>query len=306
MGGAASIWLDAGALLLLLGLGGAAVLDARTREVPDRLWQILGILGAIGGGIVLLPDGVLPLVGWSLAAGLALEHVIPWDAEGKGWVGAWADYLELAAYVGVTALLGFGTFRWGLGGGGVPPVALAVLATVIIARVLFEAGVLYGGADAKALIIAGLLVPLFPIPWLAVPSTAQLLTSFVPYAINLLMDAALLSVVVPIVVAGLNLRRREFSLRTGFTSYTMPVQELPRRFVWVRDPAYPVDPEAEAAIETSEQDREWRVRIARELTDRGIPRVRVGPQLPFIVLMVGGALGALLLGNWIVDLLAWL
>jgi prepilin signal peptidase PulO-like enzyme (type II secretory pathway) len=30
----------------------------------------------------------------------------------------------------------------------------------------------------------------------------------------------------------------------------------------------------------------------------------VGPQLPFIVLMAGGALGAVLLGNWIIDLLA--
>jgi hypothetical protein len=306
LAGAASVWLEGGAVLLLVGLGLAAVLDARTREVPDRLWQVLGVLGAVGGGVVLLPGGILPLAIWTLVAVLALEHVFPWDAEGKGWVGAWADYLELVAYVGVVAIVGIAVVRLGVGNNGVPGVAIAVLATVIIARVLFEAGVLYGGADAKALIIAGLLVPLFPLPWLAVPSSAQLLTSFVPYAINLLMDAALLSVVIPIVVAGINLRRREFTLRSGFTSYTIPVEELPRKFVWVRDPAYPVDPEVEASIETSEEDRQWRVRVARELQVRGVTRVRVGPQLPFIVLMVGGAVGALLLGNWIVDLLAWL
>ncbi|MCI4342745.1 MAG: hypothetical protein L3J92_01320 [Thermoplasmata archaeon] len=304
MAAVGSVWLDLGALFLLAGLTFAAVLDVRTREVPDRLWQVLGVLGVVGGSVVIAPDGTLPLAFWLLSAGLALEHVFPWDAGGEGWVGEWADYLELIAYVGVSALVGFGAYRWGIGGGGVPPGAVALLVTVLIARGLFEAGVLYGGADAKALIIAGILVPLFPVPWIGVPASTHLLTSLVPYAIDLLMDAALLSVVVPIAVAVVNLRRSEFSVRTGFTTYTIPVGELPHRFVWVRDPRYPVDPEAEASIETSEEDRRWRTKVARELESRGISRVRVGPQLPFIVLMAGGALGALLLGNWIVDLLA--
>ena len=304
MAAVGSVWLDLGAILLLVGLAIAAVLDVRTREVPDRLWQVLGVLGVVGGSVVIAPDGGLPLVFWLVSAGLALEHVVPWDAGGKGWIGEWADYLELTAYLGVLAVVGIGAFRWGIGGGGVPPVAIALLATVLVARGLFEAGVLYGGADAKALIIAGILVPLFPVPWIGVPTSTLLLTSFVPYPVDLLMDAALLSVVVPIVVAIVNLRRREFSVRTGFTTYTIPVGELPHRFVWVRDPRYPVDPEEEASFETSDEDRTWRTQVAGELESRGISRIRVGPQLPFIVLLVGGTLGALLLGNWIVDLLA--
>jgi prepilin signal peptidase PulO-like enzyme (type II secretory pathway) len=304
LAGAGPLWLDLAAVVLLGGLGIAAVLDARTREVPDRLWQILGVIGAVGGAVVLCPDGWLPLAFWILVAGLALEHMFPWDAEGRGRVGEWADLIELVTYVGVTALVGFGVFRLGLGAGGVPPTAVALLVTVIIARLLFEAGVLYGGADAKALIVAGALVPLFPIPWLGVPASSLLVTSFVPYAVNLLMDAALLSVVIPLAVAFRNLRRGEFSLRTGFTTYTIPVDELPRRYVWVRDPAHPSNREEEEAIETSEEDRAWRRKVAMDLKARGISRVRVGPQLPFIVLMAVGALGALLLGNWIIDLLA--
>ncbi len=304
LAGAGPLWLDLGAFVLLVGLGIAAALDARSREVPDRLWQVLGILGAIGGAVVIAPGGWVPLAFWLLVAGLALEHMFPWDAEGRGWVGEWADLLELIAYLGIVIVVGVGAFRVGLGGGGVPPTAVALLVTVIIARVLFEVGVLYGGADAKALIIAGVLVPLFPIPWLGVPTNALLFTSFVPYAVNLLMDAALLSVIIPIVVAVQNVRRGEFSFRTGFTTYTIPVDELPRRWVWVRDPARPTDPKEEEALETSEEDRAWRSRVAAELKARGIARVRVGPQLPFIVLMAGGAVGALLLGNWIIDLLA--
>jgi hypothetical protein len=304
LAGAGPVWLDLGAALLLVGLAIAAVFDARTREVPDRLWQVLGVLGAIGGAVVVAPGGLLPVLVWFLVIGLALEHMFPWDRDGRGWIGKWADPIELVAYVGVTVFVALAFDRSGIGPEGVPISAVALLATVIVARLLFEVGVLYGGADAKALIIAGVLVPLFPVPWVGVPANSLLITSFVPYAVNLLMDAAVLSVVVPIGVAIRNVRRGEFSVRTGFTTYTIPVDELPQKWVWVRDPARPTTPEEEEAIATSDEDRAWRTRVAQELKSRGIQRVRVGPQLPFIVLMAGGALGALLLGNWIIDLLA--
>jgi hypothetical protein len=304
LAGAGPAWLDLGALVLLVGLAVAAVLDVRTREVPDRLWQVLGVVGVIGGAVVLAPYGAVPVLFWIVVAALALEHMFPWDGDGRGTVGEWADVIELVAYVLVVVIVAVGIAHWGFGTGGVPPSAVALLVTVIVARGLFEAGVLYGGADAKALIIAGVLVPLFPVPWIGIPTNALLFTSFVPYAVNLLMDAALLSAVVPVAVAIRNLRRGEFSVRTGFTTYTIPVDELPRRYVWVRDPVRPTTPEEEEGIETSEEDRAWRVKVAAELKARGIARVRVGPQLPFIVLMAGGALGAVLLGNWIIDLIA--
>ncbi|MCI4365758.1 MAG: hypothetical protein L3K10_06850 [Thermoplasmata archaeon] len=306
MGGAGPLWLDLGALVLLGGLGFAAFLDARTREVPDWLWQGLGIVGALGGVIVLSTDGGWSTLIWVLVAGLALEHVIPWDAHGGEWMERWADALELLGYLGVVVAVGVGVVRLGLGPGGTPPTAVALLVTVVVARVLFEAGVLYGGADAKALIIAGLLVPLFPVPWLSIPANGQLAASIFPFAVNLLMDAALLSAFIPVAVALRNARRGEFSVGTGFTTYTIPVADLPHQFVWVRDPVYPTDREEEESIETSEDDRQWRVRVAGELEARGVPRIRVGPQLPFVVLLAAGALGALLWGNWIIDVLAWL
>jgi hypothetical protein len=304
LAGAGPLWLDLGALVLLAGFAVAAALDFRTREVPDRLWQVLGIVGAIGGGVVVAPGGVAPVAVWVVVSALALEHMFAWDADGKGAIGAWADVIEVAAYVGVMAFVGVGILRWGIGANGVPLTALALLLTVIIARALFEVGVLYGGADAKALIIAGVLVPLFPVPWLEIPETARVFTSFVPFSVDLLMDAAVLSAAVPVAVAIRNLRRGEFSVRTGFTTYTIPVDELPHRYVWLRDPVRPADLDEENAIETSEEDRQWRAKVAGELKSKGIARVRVGPQLPFVVLMAAGAAGALLAGNWIIDLLA--
>jgi hypothetical protein len=296
--------MDVGAVLLLAGLTVAALLDVRTREVPDRLWQVLGLVGASGGAVVLAAGGSIALALWLLVAALALEHMFPWDANGESWLGRWADHLDLLAYVGVVAVVAVSALAFGVGPSGVPTAAVALLVTIILARLLFEGGVLYGGADAKALMIAGVLVPLFPLPWLGVPAGAVLVTTFLPFAVNVVMDAALLSVVIPIGVALLNLRRGEFSVRSGFTTYTIPVEELPDRFVWVRDPDHPVDRSEEDEIETSEEDRAWRRKIAHELTAKGVRRVRVGPQLPFLVFLAVGALGALLVGNWVVDLLA--
>jgi hypothetical protein len=296
--------LDAGALFLVAGLAIGAITDARTREVPEALWVVLSIAGAILGGLAVVPGGWVPTIFWLVAAAFVLEHMVPWD---ESFGGEWrADLAELGAYLGVLVLFGLGLLRIGLGPGAVPAAAVAVVVTVLFARGLFEAGILYGGADAKAVMAAGLLVPFFPTPFLVVPEGILPITSVLPFAVNLLMDAALLSIVVPISLAVLNLRRGEFHASDGFTTYGLPVADLPHRFVWVRDRRVPSDREAEEEIETSEGDQRWREKLAVELRAKGITRVRVGPQLPFIILLFFGALAALAFGNLVFDLLVLL
>jgi hypothetical protein len=296
-----TLLLDAGAGTLLLGLAIGASTDARTREVPEALWVVLALVGGGLGGAVVAPAGPVALALWVVAVAFVFEHLLPWDeAFGAAWR---ADLVEVGIYIAVLVTFVVGVVRLGVGGNGVPVTAIAVVLSVLFARGLFEAGVLFGGADAKAVMIAGLLVPFYPATWWSVPQGVVPITSILPFSVDLLMDAALLSVLVPIALAVVNLRRREFSVGDGFTTYTIPVAELTRRFVWVRDARYPVDREAEADISTSAEDTKWREKIAGELEARGIPRVRVGPQLPFVVLLFAGALAALAFGNLIFDLL---
>jgi len=295
-----STLLDAGAVLLVVGLGFGAITDARTREVPEGLWVVLTLAGAVLGGLAVAAGGWVPTVFWVVGAAFVFQHLVPWD---EAFGGEWrADLVELAIYLGVLALFGAGVVLDGLGPTAVPVNALAVVLTVLFARGLFEAGVLFGGADAKAVMVAGLLVPFFPIPLWMVPRGILPITSVIPFAVDLLMDAALLSVVVPLALAVLHLARGEFRARDGFTTYMIPVAALPHQFVWVRDERYPVDPVAEGEIETSAGDQKWREHIAEDLRGRGISRVRVGPQLPFVVLLFAGALAALAFGNLIFDL----
>jgi archaeal preflagellin peptidase FlaK len=288
--------------VLLAGFAYAAYADLRVREVSDHLWQGMGLLGLVLGGLAYGGAGPLPLFLWVLVGVLVLEHLAAWDSHLPAAWQEQADRIEFGAYGVAIVIVAAAAVRYGVGPSAVPLAVIAVLATVLLSRLLFEFGALYGGADAKALMIAGLLVPLFPQPLIG--SSVELVVTLrvIPFSITLLTDAAVLSLAVPICLALLNLARGQFTLARGFTGYSLPVAELPHRFVWVRDPDVEPDPAAEDA-ETSEEDAEIRRRTAAKLADRGMTRVWVSPQLPFLVLMTCGTVAAILAGNLILDLI---
>ena len=289
--------------LLLGGFAYAAVSDFRDREVPDGLWQVLGVVGFLVGFALVVPDGVVPTVLWAAVGLLVIQHLFAWDVRLGAWGDRYADLLELGAYAGVVALVVVAGARVGVGPEGVPVAVIAVLVTVLFARGLFEAGILFGGADAKALMIAGLLVPMFTTPLLSPPAQVAPLTTILPFAVNVLMNTALFSIVVPLFIAVRNVHAKEFHGLSGFVGYTIPVDDLPRQYVWVRDPMFGDAREEEKSIETSEDDRRRREEVAEDLRSRGVSRVWVTPQIPFLVVMAVGVVAALLAGNVLFDLI---
>ena len=303
MSGAAEILNAVRAVVLAGGFAYAARADLRSREVSDALWQILGAIAIVLGALAVAPGGALPLLLWIVVGAFALEHLLPWDDALGERHAAMVPAIELAIYAVVIALVSGSVYRWGIGPSAVPLEVIAAVVTVVLARVLFEAGVLYGGADAKALIVAGVLVPIFAVPLLWAPASTSAVLAFLPFSVALLTNAALFSVAIPIAIAVRNVARGEFSFPRGFTGFTLPVEELPHRFVWVRDSALGEDTLVDDA-ETSTDDARRRTEIAAHLRDQGVRRVWVTPQLPFLVLMAAGAFAALLAGNLLLDLFA--
>jgi archaeal preflagellin peptidase FlaK len=295
--------LAADVAVLIGGFAYASAADLKTREVSDHLWQVLGLVGVGLGLVALLGDGPIALGLWILVGAFTLQHVFAWDELlGKRWEPA-ADLLEAVVYAVVIILVVVSIVRFGIGATGVPWAVVAVLVTVLFARGLFEAGVLYGGADAKAFMIAGVLVPTFSAVAIPVSGSFQLLLETLPYPIDLLMNAALLSLAIPIVIGLRNVARGEFRFPAGFTGYMLPVNELPRRFVWLEDPRA-AGGRSRDDLETAEDDQEERERVAADLTARGVRRVWVTPQIPFLVLLFAGAVAAFLAGNLVLDLIA--
>ena len=288
--------------VLLAGFAYASVSDLRTREVSDRLWQLLGVIGLVLGVVAVAPGGIVPIALWTLVGAFTLEHVFAWDELLGERRERSADLIEAVVYAVVILLVAFATVRYGVSATGVPWAVIAVLVSVLFARALFEFGVLYGGADAKALMIASVLVPTFTAVVLPLGASFSVLLEVVPFSVDLLMDAALLSIAIPLGLAVRNLVRGEFRFPDGFTGYQLPVEELPRRYVWLRDPLAAGGRPRED-LETSEEDQHERERISGELRARGVARVWVTPQIPFLVLMTAGAVAALLAGNLVLDLI---
>jgi preflagellin peptidase FlaK len=288
---------------LLGGFAYAAGSDLRDREVPDGLWQLLGIVGFLIGFAAVTPYGIVPSLLWAVVGLLVIQHLFAWDVRLGAWGERYADLLELGGYVVTVALVAVAVVRVGVGPGAVPVPVIAVLVTVIFARGLFEAGILYGGADAKALMVAGLLVPMFSTPLIPPPAPIAPVTMILPFAVNVLMNSALFSVVIPLFIAVRNVRKKEFHGLSGFVGYTIPVEDIPRKYVWVRNPMSGEGREEEKSIETSEDDRRRRSEIARDLRSRGVERVWVTPQIPFVVVMAVGVVAALVAGNILFDLI---
>ena len=290
------------AVVLVSGLVLASYQDLKDREVSDGVWQALGLVGA-AVGVVALWGNPLAVALWVLVSLWALEHLFAWDTPLERISERLPGWIEVGVYVGVFAAIIVCAVEFGVGGSGVPIAIIGVAGAILLARGLFEVGVLYGGADAKALMIAGLLIPIDAAP-LWSPPVASALLAYYPYAITVLIDAALFAIVVPIAIAVRNVSTHEFEFPRGFTGYTIPVDELPRRYVWIKDPMFSGNSDEDPEPQTTEEDRALRQRQAEELTKKGVTRVWVTPQLPFILWILAGTVAALVAGNLLFDLIS--
>ncbi|HEV8050017.1 MAG TPA: A24 family peptidase C-terminal domain-containing protein [Thermoplasmata archaeon] len=282
--------------VLLVGFTVAALIDIRTREVDDRIWLAIVLVGGGFQTVVVAAGGTTPLLLWLVVLALVVQHLVPWD----DWVGrrfpSVPGLLELGAYVAVGAMLLLAGWQVGIGPSGLPASAIAAYVAVLVARGLFEANLLYGGADAKAVMVAGAVVPFDAMVFLA-PHAAVGILSFYPFAITLLMNGALAAVAVPLALFFRNAGHGDWNGIRTFTGFPIPVDELPNRFVWVTDPTFRRDED----VETAEDDRKLRERFRDELQAKGVGAVWVTPQIPFVVLLAVGAVLGVVFGNLLAD-----
>jgi len=288
------------------GLAAASYFDLRYREIPDSLWLGLGLVGLLGGAWRASVAGWVPVLLWIVVGLLVLEHLLPWDrivpsrwAQGSRWIEPSA-YLFVGALllgVGITPDLGgvSGAF-WSAG---------AVYLSVLLARGLFEARIFGGGADSKCLMIVALFLPLWSTPWLPSTATAVALLGALPFSVTVLLNAWVLSLLVPLYLGVRNLIRHDFPKGRGFRGYRLAVAELPERFVWVDDPDRKTST-LDADVESSEGDLQLRLDLRAQLESEGVRDLWVTPQIPFVALLSVGTLVGVAAGGLVFLLWGWL
>ncbi len=290
----------------LVFLSYASVCDVRTRRIPDFLWVILGALSIVFVEIDLLLgkamlENHLILIPTAIIFFAVFYGKEMWTEDGFQLRPMRFGLYMLSLILLVYLIIHFLTV--GGEGSSLFWAHLSMPVLLILAHVFYQFGVLRGGGDAKGFMCIALLVPISPkldvgFPLVQLPEVAQssMDTTF-PFALIVLLDAALILLILPIGFLLLNATRRDIHGFEALLGYRASLDKLPK-FTWLMD-----------RIENGEHRRilfprrqENREEEVRKLREKGYDRVWITPQIPFILLMTFGFLSAFIVGNFIVGL----
>ncbi len=215
---------------------GGAILDVRSRRVPNRYWYpFLALAGLfLLRDVVVTPDRSTILLPYGIAAGLCAAFYLFWRLR------------------------------------------------------------LYGGADAKAFMVAALLCPFA----VAAPAVPRLPTF--PPAFDALTNGTLLMICLPVVFAVWNLVRGRVVFPAALLGVPMPLAKARAAHVW---PMHVVG--EDGALRWRYWQRVGTLDDAYErLAAAGVAEVWVTPKLPFLVPVAAGWLLAAPFGNLALRLAA--
>jgi len=287
-------------------LGYASASDLRTRRVSDWVWIAMGGIALVVLEVELLVESaswqhqllIVPIAIIFFAVFFGEEM---WTEEGFRIKPVRIAFYVLALLVFLLTAYSF----WQATGPDSDSywAHVSMPALIVIAHVFYQLGVLRGGADAKAFMSIAILVPSYPsigagFPIVTLPSQIQGFVNLAfPFAIVVLLDAALLLVLLPLVLVVFNASRHDAKGIVSFFGYRADIEKLPR-FAWLMD-----------RIENGEhvqvllpKKRENRAEQVRLLKEKGFERVWVTPQIPFLVPMTAGFVAALVVGNFALGL----
>ncbi len=272
-------------------LGYASVLDLRTRRVSNASWIILSIVG-----VALLPIRIIfdeePVEFLLVAIPiLAILSDVFWDSDNDSALSRYSPLLKYGVAVATTVVLGMmwaddEYFRH----------LLAIPIVMIVVVILYMLDMIRGGADAKALIALAVLFPVYPmIAGLPLISGSEALQTLFPFALTVLVNAAILVVFLPVVFLVMNLTRGDLKFPQIFVGYRMPIDGIEGEHVWLMerivngDHVFYTRPKAEEDL---------KVELAR-LREKGVAKAWVTPKIPFIVPMLASVILTAVVGNFL-------
>ena len=299
---------------LVLGaafLGVAAVSDFRTRTVKDRLWIAMGTVGLVLFGVDLYLQSVDPVAGIDPVIGLVLvpAAVLMYDPligsefrTDDGWKFPLGSIGAFAIALGSTAFA-----VWDVNGDRDATNVLLQYLTVpimmLVFRGMYEVHLLKGGADAKGMIVLAAFVPQYPalppFPLFALGANLQdAMRIAFPFSLLILLNAALLLALGPVVLLVYNATRGHAQLPMALVGYKVHLDRVPS-YAWFIDQI--IDGEhVRVYFPAKRQDR---AAITRDLRGAGFREAWVTPQLPFIVPVAVAYVFSFVVGNPLIGLL---
>ena len=302
-------------LVAIVVLSAVSVTDIRWRRAPNVAWYVAAVIGTavLAVDLWMTGDGAWAVaLAFPVAAVFAvvvtggeLWPVMPDDEpdpdreltprEARIYV---ADLAASAALVLASLAVMWASARELDDDGPVWAVASSA-ATMLLAVLFYSARLLHGGGDAKALMALAVLFPVYPalgsLPLLDMPEGMGLLF---PFALTVLIDAAVLVVLSPLVFLAISVRRGPVRLPEALFGYPVAPDDVDASRAWLM---YELDGAGQLRRHLwprrSRAATEARERALAHLRAQGEQRVYVSPKVPFMVPMLAGLLVAAFVGN---------
>jgi preflagellin peptidase FlaK len=156
---------------------------------------------------------------------------------------------------------------------------------------LFQLGLIFGGADAKALMAIAILVPtqpqIYQIP--QIPIWGQ---SYMPAAWTIFSNSVILFLAIPVAMFLYNIFKRNIKFPYCLLGYRMKIAEAREKFVWPLEKL--VDGERKFAYMPKGYDTEDEF---DEFEKNGITEIWVTPKIPFMIPLLVGFIFTFVFGD---------
>ncbi|MGM0510116.1 MAG: A24 family peptidase C-terminal domain-containing protein [Thermoplasmatota archaeon] len=271
----------------------AAGKDLKTRQVPNELWIVMGSIASV----ILALDIFLRGAGWKYYLIFIPILVLFMEAfyerpllyeDGKvnilvlGWL-----VLPLVTFFYQIFEIGDKTLFWSLA-------TIPIMMLLIFLFYFFR--LIYGGADAKALLVIAVLVPFYPrIEILNLfemsAEVIQAMQLFFPFTLVILLNSSLILLILPLIYFFINLKNGDIGFPQMFFGYRKKVDEIPDSFVWPME-YYEGGEKRFQYMPRGDSEEDY-----RSLLEHDERIVWVTPKIPFLVPMCIGFLLSYVIGN---------
>jgi preflagellin peptidase FlaK len=165
---------------------------------------------------------------------------------------------------------------------------------IVLMYIFFQLRLIFGGADAKAIMALAILVPLEPSIF-----EFPLLSSFMPFSWIILSNSVLLFLLIPVSLLIFNIARRNIKFPYCLLGYKLSVEKAKERFVW------PLEKIVDGKRKFSYMPKEFDVENDLETFEKnGIMEIWVTPKIPFMIPLLAGFLCSFILGDLIFHLMS--
>jgi preflagellin peptidase FlaK len=152
----------------------------------------------------------------------------------------------------------------------------------------FQMRLIFGGADAKALMAIAILTPLEP----SINQFPLWSGSFMPFSWTIFSNSIIIFLFIPISLLIINIAKRDIQFPFVFLGYKMDIKTARNKFVWPLERLVEGKRKFVYMPNSFEVDGDYNI-----LEKNGISRVWVTPKIPFMIPLFVGFIAAFIIGD---------